>query len=233
MSYWTEERVERLKQLWGEGKSSSWIARALGGTTRNGVIGKVHRLGLAERVTTKRTLSLPQVSRSPKTSLPAFSAEVHGRTGKDGAPVSGRRRARAVSAWVLDELLAQFGLEELPNMLKLPLVKLYEMENRDEGRFCQYPLLLRRGDGFVYAAPGQDPHCGFSIADLPRTKEGRPTYCDFHNLVGNRDPKKKDEVWERAYEMLKRLTGRDPVAEEAARKRKQGKEESSTAPAAV
>jgi GcrA cell cycle regulator len=46
---WTEERVEQLKTLWTEGLSASQIARALGGVTRNAVIGKVHRLGLAGR----------------------------------------------------------------------------------------------------------------------------------------------------------------------------------------
>ena len=47
---WTEERVEQLKQLWTEGLSASQIARVLGdGVTRNAVIGKVHRLGLAGR----------------------------------------------------------------------------------------------------------------------------------------------------------------------------------------
>ena len=46
---WTDERVEQLKSLWAEGLSASQIARALGGVTRNAVIGKVHRLGLAGR----------------------------------------------------------------------------------------------------------------------------------------------------------------------------------------
>jgi GcrA cell cycle regulator len=46
---WTDERVEQLKALWTEGLSASQIARVLGGVTRNAVIGKVHRLGLAGR----------------------------------------------------------------------------------------------------------------------------------------------------------------------------------------
>lgn len=48
---WTDERVELLSRLWLEGRSASQIATALGGgLTRNAVIGKVHRLGLAGRV---------------------------------------------------------------------------------------------------------------------------------------------------------------------------------------
>ena len=46
---WSDERVELLKRLWGEGQSASQIAKELGGVTRNAVIGKVHRLGLSNR----------------------------------------------------------------------------------------------------------------------------------------------------------------------------------------
>ena len=46
---WTDERVETLKKMWGEGQSASQIAKELGGVTRNAVIGKVHRLGLSNR----------------------------------------------------------------------------------------------------------------------------------------------------------------------------------------
>ncbi len=46
---WTEQRVADLRRLWAEGLSASQIARRLGNTTRNAVIGKVHRLGLASR----------------------------------------------------------------------------------------------------------------------------------------------------------------------------------------
>ena len=49
---WTDERVETLKKMWGEGQSASQIAKELGGVTRNAVIGKVHRLGLSNRATT-------------------------------------------------------------------------------------------------------------------------------------------------------------------------------------
>ncbi|MFT7593504.1 MAG: GcrA cell cycle regulator [Paracoccaceae bacterium] len=48
---WTDDRVEVLKKLWGEGQSASQIAKELGGVTRNAVIGKVHRLGLSNRAT--------------------------------------------------------------------------------------------------------------------------------------------------------------------------------------
>jgi GcrA cell cycle regulator len=47
---WTDERVDLLKKMWSEGQSASQIAKELGGVTRNAVIGKVHRLGLSNRV---------------------------------------------------------------------------------------------------------------------------------------------------------------------------------------
>ncbi len=46
---WTDERVEVLARLWGDGLSASQIAAQLGSVTRNAVIGKVHRLGLSGR----------------------------------------------------------------------------------------------------------------------------------------------------------------------------------------
>jgi GcrA cell cycle regulator len=48
--FWTEERIEDLRRLWAQGLSASQIAKRLGsGVSRNAVIGKAHRLGLASR----------------------------------------------------------------------------------------------------------------------------------------------------------------------------------------
>ena len=48
---WSDDRVEVLKKLWGEGKTAAEIAKELGeGVTRNAVIGKAHRLKLSSRV---------------------------------------------------------------------------------------------------------------------------------------------------------------------------------------
>jgi GcrA cell cycle regulator len=46
---WTDERIERLKKMWGDGATASQIADELGGVSRNAVIGKAHRLGLDAR----------------------------------------------------------------------------------------------------------------------------------------------------------------------------------------
>src|SRR5258705_5946440 len=68
---WSDDRVEQLKTLWTEGLSASQIARALGGVTRNAVIGKVHRLGLAGRASPSRS-ERPRLPMAPKgPSLPS------------------------------------------------------------------------------------------------------------------------------------------------------------------
>jgi GcrA cell cycle regulator len=46
---WTDERIDRLKELWTRGMTASQIADELGGVSRNAVIGKAHRLGLQAR----------------------------------------------------------------------------------------------------------------------------------------------------------------------------------------
>ncbi|QJU59469.1 GcrA cell cycle regulator [Sphingomonas sp. AP4-R1] len=46
---WTDERIDRLKQMWEAGMTASQIAEGLGGVSRNAVIGKAHRLGLQSR----------------------------------------------------------------------------------------------------------------------------------------------------------------------------------------
>jgi GcrA cell cycle regulator len=46
---WTDERIDTLKTMWEAGQTASQIAEALGGVSRNAVIGKAHRLGLQSR----------------------------------------------------------------------------------------------------------------------------------------------------------------------------------------
>lgn len=63
---WNEERVALLRKLWAEGLSASQIAKQLGGVTRNAVIGKVHRLGLAGRATPSRPAKRPVRASRPR-----------------------------------------------------------------------------------------------------------------------------------------------------------------------
>ena len=67
---WTDEKVEKLRELWKKGHTASQIAELLGDTTRNAVIGKAHRLNLEARAPSKNSGSPTsgdnrQVKRSP------------------------------------------------------------------------------------------------------------------------------------------------------------------------
>ena len=50
---WTEEKVNKLKELWGKGQTASQIAEIIGGISRNAVIGKAHRLNLSAKIKTR------------------------------------------------------------------------------------------------------------------------------------------------------------------------------------
>tara|TARA_B100001057_G_scaffold259832_1_gene260027 strand:+ start:285 stop:779 length:495 start_codon:yes stop_codon:yes gene_type:complete len=52
---WTEEKVAKLKELWGKGNTASQIAEIIGGISRNAVIGKAHRLNLSAKIKTRPT----------------------------------------------------------------------------------------------------------------------------------------------------------------------------------
>ena len=54
---WTEEKVNKLKDLWGKGQTASQIAEIIGGVSRNAVIGKAHRLNLSAKIKTRSTIS--------------------------------------------------------------------------------------------------------------------------------------------------------------------------------
>ena len=54
---WTDEKVSKLKELWGKGNTASQIAEIIGGISRNAVIGKAHRLNLSAKIKTRAATS--------------------------------------------------------------------------------------------------------------------------------------------------------------------------------
>ena len=54
---WTDEKVAKLKELWGKGNTASQIAEIIGGLSRNAVIGKAHRLNLSAKIKTRTASS--------------------------------------------------------------------------------------------------------------------------------------------------------------------------------
>ena len=51
---WTEEKVAKLKELWGKNTASE-ISTIIGGVSRNAVIGKANRLNLSAKIKTRNS----------------------------------------------------------------------------------------------------------------------------------------------------------------------------------
>ena len=85
-SSWTEDRLERLVQLWAEGLSAAEVALRLGGVTRNAVLGKIHRLGLSGSRPASR--SRPRAAPRPRKAPPSPTRRARNRW-KSAASVDG------------------------------------------------------------------------------------------------------------------------------------------------
>ena len=59
---WTDEKVQKLRNLWGKDHTASQIAEIIGGVSRNAVIGKAHRLNLSSKIKTKSSYQLNKVN---------------------------------------------------------------------------------------------------------------------------------------------------------------------------
>jgi GcrA cell cycle regulator len=164
---WTDERVELLKKLWGEGLSASQIARQLGGVTRNAVIGKVHRLKLSGRA---KTSANP--NRTKNTSVGADEVQ---RT-RTNATATAQLRTRPVvmgnnalkTEMLLDGATEQrYKTVEEPNVIVMPTSRRLSLVQLGE-RTCRWPV----GDPML-----ADFHfCG----NEPR--EASP-YCTYHSKL--------------------------------------------------
>jgi GcrA cell cycle regulator len=171
---WTDERVEALRAMWSEGKSASQIAKELGGVTRNAVIGKVHRLGLSNRIGGLDREDEnggfdpagegPEPERPPEAPAPqpavarpaGKEAVVPARPKPAGQPMPPQPAQSEISA----EALANLA-EVAKKARRLSLMQLTE-------RTCKWPVGDPATDDFWF--------CG-----LP-TVPGKP-YCDTHVAV--------------------------------------------------
>jgi GcrA cell cycle regulator len=179
---WTDDRVEKLKELWGDGMSASQIAKALGGVTRNAVIGKVHRLGLSNRGTTSAGQSASDDGKpAPKPARPSrpaakVAAEPKSTTttapAEEVKPMSVAVRVqpvirdatqpRAPGLPTPEERAARATLVEIEKMArKLDLLSLTE-------RTCKWPI-------------GDPTEESFHFCGLPSVT-GKP-YCEDHVAV--------------------------------------------------
>ncbi|MCF8495604.1 MAG: GcrA family cell cycle regulator [Alphaproteobacteria bacterium] len=85
---WTQDRVDLLTKLWGEGKTAAEIAQTLGGVTRNAVIGKAHRLELSGRISPiqQNKILPPKKNASSREALPKPVAQASVRVSERNAP---------------------------------------------------------------------------------------------------------------------------------------------------
>ena len=177
---WTDDRVEKLKLLWGDGMSASQIAKALGGVTRNAVIGKVHRLGLSNRGTAaggqaasgeaKKADKPARPSRPVKAAAEPKPAAVAVEEAAKPAPVVVRTQPvirdatqpRAPGLPTPEERAARATLAEIEKMARrLDLMSLTE-------RTCKWPI-------------GDPTEESFHFCGLP-SAAGKP-YCEHHVAV--------------------------------------------------
>ena len=132
---WTEEKVQKLKELWSKGHTASKIAGQLGDTTRNAVIGKAHRLELEARAPSKQS-SIPK-SRDGK------------QLKRSSAPTSRKAKFQSILLDKSFESENPKSLEELTDTTcKWPIghpneVKFYFCGRKPEGEFpyCKLHVL--------------------------------------------------------------------------------------------
>lgn len=72
---WTPETIEALNRLWAEGKSITEIGKLIG-MTRNAVVGKAHRLGLAKRPSPIARAAGPRPAQAPRKVQPRAAKAV-------------------------------------------------------------------------------------------------------------------------------------------------------------
>ncbi len=149
---WTDERIDRLKKLWGEGLSASQIAGRMGGVTRSGVIGKVHRLGLSGRATTSRMKS----QRRPEAKGPKEKRKPQG-----FKPLRwGNAELRTLYQSEAEPVAPAAAVEELV----IPLAERKTIQTLEECS-CRWPI-------------GDPKHADFHFCG--KTKVPGLPYCEFH-----------------------------------------------------
>ncbi len=154
---WTDERVELLKKLWADGLSASQIAAKLGEVTRNAVIGKVHRLGLAGRATTSRIRT--SRARSNIALFPARSSQLQYRTfGNTALKVAVQPQERKAATVI--------PLRALPELAPAPEKQVTLAELTES--MCHWPEGDPMEEGFHF--------CG-------RRKSFGIPYCEHHAAI--------------------------------------------------
>ncbi len=204
---WTNEKVEKLTQLWLDGYSASQCAEQLGGVTRNAVISKVHREGISAR--TK--------ARSPRQAQRAWKPRQGAKAGKATerlSVINGRRKRMGADPY---ETLAEFYLDE--DRRTAELAALEAMPEVDVPLAERKGILVRDGNGKLCANDALDATaCRWPIGDPQKLDEfhfcngkavpGLP-YCPQHNARAFRPVEPVRRQWSKSNPLLWRTGGAD------------------------
>lgn len=176
---WTDEKVEKLKELWAAGQTANQIASVITGVTRNAVIGKVHRLGLSNRnvepeppVIEKNTET--PVRPSPVKKIAALSPKASSASVIKNIPKPEIEDEDEDESEIFTPVpatsdnhdperikIVQAAQEAEKNCKKLSLIDLTD-------RTCRWPIGIPTEDDFYF--------CGLPI------ENGKP-YCQAHSCV--------------------------------------------------
>ena len=157
---WTDERVEKLKQLWSDGLSASQIAAQLGGISRNAVIGKVHRLNLPGRAKSGGS-SASRSKRTTTAQRSSFSARA-----ASPRPVMRTSGATALKADIVADAVRNLDTRPIEDVV-VPIYKKLELTELTE-RTCKWPVGDPLQEDFYF--------CGSDC------EESGP-YCTYHSKL--------------------------------------------------
>ena len=162
---WTDASIEKLKSLYAEGVSSSTIGKILG-TTRNAIIGKVHRLklhlqagGERNRAGGRTSAAMVRASRQPKqTTVHPFAPK------KVRVSVKRETQTREV-----------YDMGEAPPGIGADRKGLIDLDTSD----CRWPIGDPRQEGFHFCA---------------LTKVEGTSYCEYHARMAFQPPARKRDA---------------------------------------
>lgn len=149
---WTEENVEKLKKLWDKGYTGGEIVKEFRGIfTRNAVIGKVHRLGLATRMKKKPRKAVI------KKAVSSISAVTNNRFNHGPSASQITARMNGKSKPVVEETIAPQSLSFAAAYGVCDAVVNHEGNER-----CRFPIGNPDEDGFHFCtnhAQHGKPYC--------------------------------------------------------------------------
>ena len=163
---WTEQRIEILRKLWGQGQTASQIAAILGGITRNAVIGKAHRLGLTGRPSPikreagaspqpRRRAVAPSSRRLPGSGQPG---QVHGQPLPQTHGISAAQHAPTPRAEAHTETVTREAPPPAPPRQNSP-----RTASHVGSKTCSWPMGDPKQPGFHFCgepAEAGKPYCG-------------------------------------------------------------------------